>query len=162
MTAREKVTSVSVALERLSSVRSAGGKVALANGVFDVLHVGHLRYLEGARALAEMLVVAVNSDRSTRLNKGLGRPIVPQDERAELVAGLGCVDCVVVFDEPDVRAVIRALRPDVHVKGTDYTVDSVPERAEVEQYGGRVAIAGDPKDHSSSGLLTRLKAASLP
>ncbi|MBX5481818.1 MAG: adenylyltransferase/cytidyltransferase family protein [Myxococcaceae bacterium] len=139
--------------------RRAGRTIALANGVFDLLHVGHVRYLEGARALADVLVVAVNSDASTRANKGPGRPLIPEAERAELVAALACTDHVLVFDEPDVRGVIRALRPDVHVKGTDYTAESIPERAEVEAYGGRVAIAGDPKDHSTTELARRLRGA---
>ena len=143
---------VAAEVERL---RAAGKRVALANGVFDLLHVGHVRYLEGARALADALVVAVNTDRSTRLYKGPDRPIVPEAERAELVAALACTDLVLLFDEPDVRAVIRALRPDVHVKGTDYTPETVPERDEVEAYGGRVAVAGDPKEHSTTELLQR-------
>lgn len=137
--------------------RARGRSVALANGVFDLLHVGHVRYLQGARAFADVLVVAVNSDASTRAYKGPGRPVVPEGERAELVAALACVDLVVVFDDPDVRAVLRALRPDVHVKGTDYTPDSVPERDEVAAWGGRVAIAGDPKDHSSTAMIQKLK-----
>jgi rfaE bifunctional protein nucleotidyltransferase chain/domain len=137
--------------------RARGRTVALANGVFDLLHVGHVRYLQGARAFADVLVVAVNSDASTRAYKGPGRPVVPEGERAELVAALACVDLVVVFDDPDVRAVLRALRPDVHVKGTDYTPDSVPERDEVAAWGGRVAIAGDPKDHSSTAMIQKLK-----
>jgi len=144
---------VAAEVERL---RAAGRKVALANGVFDLLHVGHVRYLEGARALADALVVAVNTDRSTRQYKGPGRPIVPEAERAELVAALACTDWVLIFDEPDARAVIRALRPDVHVKGTDYTPETVPERDEVEAYGGTVAVAGDPKDHSTTELQRRL------
>jgi D-glycero-beta-D-manno-heptose 1-phosphate adenylyltransferase len=144
---------VAAAVERL---RAAGKRVALANGVFDLLHVGHVRYLEGARALADALVVAVNTDRSTRQYKGPGRPIVPEAERAELVAALACTDWVLLFDEPDARAVIRALRPDVHVKGTDYTPETVPERDEVEAYGGTVAVAGDPKDHSTTELQRRL------
>ena len=131
--------------------------MALANGVFDLLHVGHARYLTAARELADILVVAVNSDASTRAYKGPTRPVVPQQERAELIAALRCVDRVVIFDEPDVRAVIRALKPDVHVKGTDYSEASIPERDEVMAYGGRVAIAGDPKDHSSTELLKRAK-----
>jgi rfaE bifunctional protein nucleotidyltransferase chain/domain len=136
--------------------RAQGLKVALANGVFDLLHVGHVRYLEAARQLADRLVVAVNSDASTRAYKGPGRPVIPQDERAELIRALRCADLVLIFDEPDVRTVIRTLKPDVHVKGTDYTPESIPERAEVEAYGGRVAVAGDPKDHSTTALLTRL------
>jgi rfaE bifunctional protein nucleotidyltransferase chain/domain len=146
-------------LPRLRAEASAAGRtVALANGVFDLFHVGHLRYLQGARAEADLLVVAVNSDASTRAYKGPGRPVVPEDERAEIVAGLACVDYVVVFPWPDVVPVIRALRPDVHVKGTDYTPDTIPEASEVRAYGGRVAVAGDPKDHSTTDLLGRLDA----
>ncbi|HEY6002447.1 MAG TPA: adenylyltransferase/cytidyltransferase family protein [Anaeromyxobacter sp.] len=144
-------------LPRLRAAATAAGRtLALANGVFDLFHVGHLRYLRGARGEADALVVAVNSDVSTRLNKGPGRPVVPEDERAEIVEALECVDHVVLFDTKDVVPVIRALRPDVHVKGTDYTPETVPEAAEVRAYGGRVAIAGDPKEHSTSGLLDRL------
>ena len=145
------------AVSRVASWRASGLSVALANGVFDLLHVGHVRYLEGAKALADRLVVAVNSDASARAFKGPSRPVIPQDERAELLAALACSDLVLVFDEPDVRRVIRALKPDVHVKGTDYTQETIPEREEVETYGGRVAVAGDPKDHSTSELLTKLK-----
>jgi D-glycero-beta-D-manno-heptose 1-phosphate adenylyltransferase len=137
--------------------RARGRRIVLTNGAFDLLHVGHLRYLESAKALGDVLVVAVNSDASVRLAKGPSRPVVPQAERAELVAALRCVDLVLVFDEPDVKGVIQALKPDIHAKGTDYTVESVPERAEVEAYGGRVVIAGDPKDHSTSALAARLK-----
>jgi rfaE bifunctional protein nucleotidyltransferase chain/domain len=140
-------------------IRASGKTVALANGVFDLLHVGHVRYLEGAKALADVLVVAVNSDASTRANKGPDRPLIPAAERAELVAALACTDLVLIFDEPDVRAVIRAVRPDVHVKGTDYTPETIPERAEVEAYGGRVAVAGDPKDHSTTEIAARLRGA---
>lgn len=135
--------------------RAQGLTVALANGVFDLLHVGHLRYLEGAKQLADRLVVAVNSDASTRAYKGPGRPVIPEGERAELLRALRCTDLVLLFDEPDVRGVIRALKPDVHVKGTDYTPETIPERAEVEAYGGRVAVAGDPKDHSTTELLKK-------
>ncbi len=147
-------------LEDLPAVRAAadraGRRVALANGIFDLFHVGHLRYLQGARALADLLVVAVNSDASARANKGPGRPVVPESERAEIVAALACVDYVVLFESRDVVPVIRALRPDVQVKGTDYTPDTIPEAAEVRAYGGRVAVAGDPKDHSTTSLLARL------
>lgn len=143
--------------ERLAPAREAGQRVALTNGAFDLLHVGHLRYLQAAAELADALVVAVNSDASVRRIKGAGRPVVPQAERAELVAGLACVDYVIIFEQDDVRAVIRALKPDVHVKGTDYTPETVPERDEVLAYGGRVAVAGDPKDHSTSDLLERLE-----
>jgi D-glycero-beta-D-manno-heptose 1-phosphate adenylyltransferase len=151
-----KIAPLDEVRRQVEAHRRAGRTVALANGVFDLLHVGHVRYLEGARHLADVLVVAVNSDASTRAYKGPDRPIVPEHERAELVAALACTDHVVVFDESDVRAVIRALRPDVHVKGTDYTPQTIPERDEVEAYGGKVAVAGDPKDHSTTELRTRL------
>jgi len=136
--------------------RAQGRTVALANGVFDLLHVGHVRYLQGARALADVLVVAVNSDASTRAYKGPGRPYIPETERAELVAALACTDRVLLFDEPNVRGIIRVLKPDVHVKGTDYTPDSIPEADEVRAYGGRTAVAGDPKDHSTTELARRM------
>ena len=136
--------------------RSEGKTVALANGVFDLLHVGHVRYLEGARSMADRLVVAVNSDASTRQVKGPGRPVIPEGERAELLAALSCTDAVLVFSDPDVRAVLRVVRPHVHVKGTDYTAESIPERDEVAAWGGRVAVAGDPKDHSTSELVKKL------
>ena len=136
--------------------KSQGKKVALANGAFDVLHVGHVRYLQGAKALADVLVVAVNSDASVRRLKGEGRPVVPLAERIEMLAALSCVDAVLAFEELDVRGVIRALKPDVHVKGTDYTPDTIPEADEVKAYGGRVAVAGDPKDHSTTDLVARL------
>jgi rfaE bifunctional protein nucleotidyltransferase chain/domain len=136
--------------------RRAGKSIALANGIFDLFHVGHLRYLEGAKALADVLVVAVNSDASTRRNKGPGRPVVPEAERAEIVAALACVDHVVVFGSRTVVPLIRKLRPDVHVKGTDYTPETIPEASEVARYGGRAAVAGDPKDHSTTDILRRL------
>ena len=146
-------------LPRLRAEASASGRtIALANGVFDLFHVGHLRYLQGARALADLLVVAVNSDVSARLlGKGPGRPVVPAAERAEIVAALACVDHVVLFDARDVVPVIRALRPDVQVKGTDYTPETIPEAAEVRRHGGRVAVAGDPKDHSTTEVVEALK-----
>ena len=151
-----KIRSLEQAKQEIDARRAQGCTVALANGVFDLLHVGHVRYLEGARAMADVLVVAVNSDRSARGCKGPHRPIVPEAERAELVAALACVDLVVIFDEPDVRRVIRLLRPDVHVKGTDYTPETIPERAEIEAYGGRVAVAGDPKQHSTTEMAQRI------
>lgn len=141
----------------VEAARSAGRRVALANGVFDLLHVGHVRYLTAAKALADVLVVAVNSDASARRHKGEGRPVVPQHERAEVVAAISVVDHVLIFEEPDVRGVIRALRPEIHVKGTDYTESTVPERGEVAAYGGRVVIAGDPKTHATSDLVARLR-----
>jgi rfaE bifunctional protein nucleotidyltransferase chain/domain len=144
-------------LPRLRAAATAAGKtIAMANGIFDLFHVGHLRYLEGAKAEADVLVVAVNSDASTKLNKGPSRPVIPEAERAEIVAALRCVDHVVLFDTKDVVSVIRALRPDVQVKGTDYTPETIPEAAEVRAYGGRVAVAGDPKDHSTTELLGKL------
>ena len=134
-----------------------GKKVVLANGCFDILHVGHVRYLEGARALGEALVVAINSDRSVRELKGPGRPILTQDERVTLVSALRSVDYVVVFDEPDVTRVLEVLRPAVHAKGTDYTEETVPERAQVLAYGGVVRITGDPKDHSTRDVIQKIK-----
>jgi rfaE bifunctional protein nucleotidyltransferase chain/domain len=136
--------------------RAAGESVTLANGCFDLLHVGHVRYLQGARALGGKLVVAINSDESVRKLKGHGRPAMPERERAEIIAALACVDAVVIFDEPDVRALIREIRPNVQVKGTDYTRESVPERDEVMACGGRVEIVGDPKNHSTTEMLGKI------
>lgn len=138
---------------RVEEWRRAGERVTLANGNFDLLHVGHVRYLRGAKALGGKLVVAVNSDSSVRALKGEGRPLMPADERAEIVAALTDVDAVVIFPELDVRAIIREIRPDIQAKGTDYRVDSVPERDTVVECGGRVAIVGDPKDHSTSEII---------
>ena len=128
-------------------------KVVLANGCFDILHVGHVRYLEAARALGDVLVVAVNSDRSVRSIKDPGRPILDETERVALISALRCVDHVILFDEPDVRRVIDVLKPSVHAKGTDYTEESVPERQQVLAYGGSVRITGDPKDHSTRNII---------
>lgn len=133
--------------------RSAGERIILTNGCFDLLHVGHVRYLRAARQLGGKLVVAVNSDASTRTLKGEGRPRVPEGERAEILAALADVDAVTIFDSPDVTGLIRLLRPDIHAKGTDYTAESVPERDVVIACGGQVAIVGDPKDHSTTDLL---------
>jgi rfaE bifunctional protein nucleotidyltransferase chain/domain len=138
---------------RVEEWRRAGERVVLANGAFDLLHVGHVRYLHAAKALGGRLVVAINSDVSVRALKGEGRPVMPESERAEIVAALADVDAVVVFPEPDVRAIIREIRPDIQAKGTDYTADSVPERDGVLEYGGRVEIVGDPKDHSTSEII---------
>ena len=143
-------------VERVRRDRAAGRTVAFANGCFDLLHVGHTRYLEAAAAEADVLVVAVNDDDSVRGLKGEGRPILPGVHRAQLVAALRSVDYVVLFPEPTVGPLLEALRPDVHCKGTDYTLDSVPERDVVKAYGGRVAIVGDPKDHSTRDLLGRI------
>jgi rfaE bifunctional protein nucleotidyltransferase chain/domain len=154
----QKVGKLSEVVEQRERWRAEGKKVALANGVFDLIHVGHVRYLEGAKELADYLVVAVNSDASTRAYKGPGRPHIPEGERAEMVAALACTDRVLVFDEPNVRSIIRVLKPDVHVKGTDYTPDTIPEADEVRAYGGRVAVAGDPKNHSTTELAKKLQA----
>ncbi|WP_375772694.1 adenylyltransferase/cytidyltransferase family protein [Archangium gephyra] len=154
----DKVQRLAEVVEQRERWRAEGKTVALANGVFDLLHVGHVRYLEGAKELADCLVVAVNSDASTRAYKGPGRPHIPEGERAEMVAALACTDRVLVFDEPNVRNIIRVLKPDVHVKGTDYTPDTIPEGDEVRAYGGRVAVAGDPKNHSTTELAQRLQA----
>lgn len=137
--------------------RSAGDRITLANGCFDLLHVGHVRYLHAAKELGGRLVVALNSDESVRSLKGEGRPLMPAEERAEILAALADVDAVVIFRERDVGAIIREIHPDIHAKGTDYTAESVPERDVVREYGGRVAIVGDPKNHSASEIIrTRL------
>jgi rfaE bifunctional protein nucleotidyltransferase chain/domain len=141
---------------RIKADRKNGARVVLANGCFDVLHVGHVRYLAGARQLGDVLVVGVNSDAQVARLKGDGRPIVTENERAELVDALEAVTYVTVFDEPTVEQLLLALKPDVHAKGTDYTEDSVPERDVVRSFGGRVAIVGDPKDHSTSAILARM------
>jgi rfaE bifunctional protein nucleotidyltransferase chain/domain len=155
-----KITRDAGALERLvGEVRARGGRIVLTNGAFDLLHVGHVRSLEHAKSLGDLLVVAVNSDRSVRALKGPGRPIVPELERAEIVAALGCVDVVTIFDETTVEETIRRVRPHVHAKGRDYTAESVPERKLVESLGGTVAIVGDPKDHATSGLIERIRGA---
>lgn len=155
-----KIASLAGVAAAVATVRRLGAKVVLANGAFDLFHVGHVRYLQGARQLADgandLLVVAINSDASVRRSKGAPRPIVPELERAEIVAALAGIDWVVVFDEATVAAVIEALRPEVHAKGTDYTADNVPEAALVRAYGGRVVITGDPKDHSTTDLVARL------
>lgn len=133
--------------------RADDSKIVLANGCFDLLHVGHVRYLTGAKAIGDILVVGVNSDRQTRFLKGNGRPFVPENERAELVSGLRCVDFVTIFDEPTVEQLLLAIRPDFHAKGTDYTTETVPEHEIVRSYGGAVVIVGDPKDHSTTELI---------
>lgn len=138
--------------------RAAGKSIALANGCFDLLHVGHIRYLEGAAAEADCLVVAVNDDAAVAALKGSGRPIMPCADRAEIVAALRMVDYVTTFSEPTVSALLETLRPDVHCKGTDYTLESVPERDSVRAYGGRTVIVGDPKAHSTRDLVERIGA----
>ena len=141
---------------RISREKAKGFRVVLANGCFDILHAGHVRYLEGARALGDVLVVGINSDAQVARLKGSGRPILPERERAELVASLQAVDLVTIFTEPTVTELLLSIKPDVHAKGTDYTEETVPERDVVRSYGGRVAIVGDPKDHSTSELLNRV------
>ena len=140
-------------IARVAIARKNSARVVLANGCFDILHVGHIRYLEGAKALGDLLVVGINSDEQVRAQKGLERPFVPERERAEVIAALRVVDFVTIFTEPTVTELLLSLRPDVHAKGTDYTEESVPERDVVRSYGGRIAIVGDPKDHSSSEMI---------
>jgi len=151
----EKVFSREALRQRVADWRRDGQRIVLANGCFDLLHVGHVRYLHGARELGDRLIVGVNSDDSVRALKGSGRPLMPAAERAEILAALTDVDAVVIFPEPDVRPLIREVRPDIHAKGTDYTPDSVPERDAVAEVGGRVAIVGDPKDHSVTDLIRK-------
>lgn len=153
MSAESKILSRDQLREQVQQWRRAGQRIILANGNFDLLHVGHVRYLRGAKALGGKLVVAVNSDESVRALKGEGRPIMPEQERAEIVSALADVDAVIVFPELDVRSIIREIRPDIHTKGTDYTPDTVPERDVVADCGGRVAIVGDSKDHSTSEII---------
>jgi D-glycero-beta-D-manno-heptose 1-phosphate adenylyltransferase len=155
--AADKLGTLDDVRKRVEQARGEGRTVALANGCFDVLHVGHVRYLEGARAEADVLVVGVNGDDSVRRLKGEGRPVLPAGDRALLVAALRAVDHVVVFAEDDVARLLLALRPDVHCKGTDYTADTVPEKDVVRSYGGRVAIVGDPKRHDTRVLLQRVR-----
>ena len=143
-------------IARAGALRAEGRTIAFANGCFDLLHVGHVRYLEAAAGEADVLVVGINDDASLRGLKGEGRPLLSAEHRAALVAALRAVDYVVIFPEPTVAPLLEALRPDVHCKGTDYTVDSVPERETVRAYGGRTAIVGDPKDHSTRDLLARI------
>jgi D-glycero-beta-D-manno-heptose 1-phosphate adenylyltransferase len=143
-------------IEVVASDRAAGRTIAFANGCFDLLHVGHVRYLQGAAAEADRLVVAVNDDASVAALKGPGRPILPAEDRAELVGALRGVDYVVMFGDPNVARLLALVEPDVHCKGTDYTVDTVPERAVVQAYGGRTAIVGDPKTHATRDLVARI------
>ncbi len=143
-------------IARVAIARREGARVVFANGCFDLLHVGHVRYLEGARKLGDLLVVGINSDEQVRALKGEGRPFLPERERAEIIASMRAVDFVTIFPEPNVETLLRLLRPDIHAKGTDYTVETVPERDVVRSYGGRVAIVGDPKDHSSSEMMKKV------
>jgi rfaE bifunctional protein nucleotidyltransferase chain/domain len=156
-TAESKLASLEEARLWVEDLRAQGARISFANGCFDVIHVGHVRYLEGAREEGDRLVVGVNGDASVRRLKGEGRPLMPEADRALMVAGLRAVDRVVVFQEDDVRRLLLELRPEVHCKGTDYTALSVPERDTVLSYGGRIAIVGDPKDHDTSALIRRLR-----
>lgn len=137
-------------------VRSSGRQIVLTNGCFDLIHAGHVRYLAGAASLGGFLVVGINSDRQVRNLKGVGRPFMPESERAEVISSMRFVDAVTIFDEPTVEELILALRPDIHAKGTDYTADTVPEREIIKSVGGRVAIVGDSKDHSSTELIQKI------
>ena len=160
MNARAKILARAHLARQIAEEKSKGQRIVLANGCFDVLHAGHVRYLQAARNEGDVLVVAVNSDASTRKLKGAGRPVMAEADRAELVGALRAVNYVVIFDEPDVRALLRELRPDVHAKGTDYTAETVPERDEAARLGIRVAIVGDPKEHSTRGLIERVRRSS--
>lgn len=162
MNADTKILSREELRQQVEQWRRSGESIILANGAFDLLHVGHVRYLTAAKALKGKLVVAVNSDESVRKLKGEGRPVVGERERAEIVAALTVVDAVLIFPEYDVRAIIREIHPDIQVKGTDYTIESVPERDEVLAYGGRIEIVGDPKDHSTTELLRSSLASRKP
>src|SRR6185369_5199656 len=142
--------------DRIAAARESGARIVLANGCFDVLHVGHVRYLAGALELGDILVVGINSDEQFAIQKGRGRPVLPAIERAEIVAALESVTYVTIFDEPTVEQLLLTLKPDVHAKGTDYTTESVPERDVVRSYGGQVAIVGDPKDHSTTEIIARV------
>ena len=155
--ATEKLVSRDEAIRGAANERSKGRRVVFANGAFDLLHAGHVRYLEAARREGDWLLVGVNSDESVARSKGVGRPIVPVDERAEIVAALECVDAVVVFGEDSPAGLLGEIRPDVHAKGTDYTTESVPERGAVVEYGGRTVIVGDAKDHATTDLIERIR-----
>jgi rfaE bifunctional protein nucleotidyltransferase chain/domain len=157
--AASKIVARDVLREKLAEHRRHGKRIVFANGCFDTLHVGHIRYLHGARGEGDVLVVGVNADSSVHHLKGPGRPILDENARAQLVAALRCVDYVVLFAEPNVEVLLEELRPDVHTKGTDYTAETVPERAVATRLGIRVAIVGDPKDHSTRGLLETIRKA---
>jgi rfaE bifunctional protein nucleotidyltransferase chain/domain len=157
MDTRNKILPLEPLALKVAEHKDRGERVVLANGCFDVLHVGHVRYLQGARREGDVLVVAINSDQSVRSLKGKGRPVLPAEARARLVAGLAAVRYVVIFDEPDVTRLLSILRPDVHAKGTDYTTETVPERETARRLGVRIAIVGDPKQHSTRDLLARLR-----
>jgi rfaE bifunctional protein nucleotidyltransferase chain/domain len=150
---RSKIKTIPELQLLVARAQGAGRKVVFGNGCFDLIHIGHIRYLQGAKALGDLLIVGINSDASVRVLKGKGRPLQTQDERAEIIGSLECVDYLVIFDSPTVEGLLLALKPDVHAKGTDYTSANVPERDTVRSYGGQVAIVGDPKSHSSRDLI---------
>jgi len=160
MDTRHKILPLEPLALKIAEHKNRGERIVLANGCFDVLHVGHARYLQGARREGDVLIVAVNSDQSVRSLKGEGRPVLPAEARARLVAGLAAVSYVVVFEEPDVTRMLSTLRPHVHAKGTDYTIETVPERETSRRLGVRIAIVGDPKQHSTRDLLARLRSLS--
>jgi rfaE bifunctional protein nucleotidyltransferase chain/domain len=153
---KQKLKSLRELKAIVSQARATGRRIVFANGCFDLLHAGHIRYLEAAKALGDLLIVGINGDRCVTALKGEGRPLQPEEERAEMIASMACVDYVLVFNAPTVDGILRELWPDVHAKGTDYTQESVPERETVLAYGGQVAIAGDPKDHSTRNLIQRI------
>jgi rfaE bifunctional protein nucleotidyltransferase chain/domain len=153
----ERIVDRKTLIERVRGARDRGLTVVLANGCFDVLHAGHVRYLEAAKSIGDVLVVGINSDEQVAALKGAGRPLLPESERAEIVAALAAVDLVTIFNEPTVGELLLAIKPDIHAKGTDYTEDTVPERDVVRSFGGRTAIVGDPKDHSTSDMIGRFK-----
>jgi D-glycero-beta-D-manno-heptose 1-phosphate adenylyltransferase len=155
--ARSRVLDRDAVIAATRSAKQADQTIVLANGCFDVLHAGHIRYLQGAREVGDILVVAINADEQVKVLKGTGRPILAEHDRAELVASIDAVDFVTIFAEPTVEQLLLAIKPDVHAKGTDYTEETVPERDVVRSYGGRVAIVGDPKNHSTSEMLKRFK-----
>ena len=157
MTGRSKIVSLPELLEAAARQRAAGKRIVFANGAFDLLHAGHVRYLQAARAQGDWLAVGVNSDASVARAKGSGRPIVPQQERAEIVAALACVDAVVIFGEDSPADLLSRLRPQVHAKGTDYEAGTVPEREVVASYGGKTVIVGDPKEHATTDLIERIR-----
>jgi|SRR5882724_12037401 len=155
--AASRILDRAAVISQTKLARDARQTIVLANGCFDVLHAGHIRYLQGARELGDVLIVAINADEQVKALKGTGRPILTERERAELVASIEAVDFVTIFDEPTVEQLLLAIQPDVHAKGTDYTEETVPERDVVRSFGGRVAIVGDPKNHSTSEMLKRFK-----
>jgi len=154
---RDKLVTFEQALELRSVARQQGKSVVFSNGCFDLLHVGHVRYLTAAAAEGDVLFVALNSDHSVRALKGANRPLFPARDRAEIISALECVDRVIIFDDSTADRLLEQLRPDIHAKGTDYTVQTVPERETVQGYGGRIAIVGDPKDRSSAGLFEQIR-----